>query len=132
MGKWVLVEFDNDTQADALCAQITAAEAKGKAFRVIGVFARPPRKRCECGSPGVDQHRTSKTKRHRKTGFYYCTVCKRVKFGRQSPRNELDDPNLPLNHWSQGKRKEADILLEPDGNRPIKNFPITEGHDNGR
>ena len=130
-GKWVLIEFDDEAQAATLCAQINAAEAKGKAFRLIGVFIRPPKKRCECTSAGVE-HRVSTTRRHRKTGLYYCTKCKRVKGGPQSPRNELDDPSLPLNHWAVGARKEATIGLDAAGDRPIKNFPLTEGHDNGR
>lgn len=130
MGKWLLVEFDNDESADALCAQINAATAKGKAFRVLGIFNKPPKKRCECGH-GVESRRRP-VKRHRKTGFWYCTNCKRVMPGAQSPRNELDDPNLPVNHWSRGFRKEATIILDAEGVAPIKNFPVDEGHDNGR
>lgn len=130
MGRYVLLEFDDDAQADNLIARINAAKAAGKKYGVIGVFQKPPRKRCECIAIKVGG-KTNEVKRHKLTGFHYCTRCKRVRKGWQSPRNMLDDPKLAFNFFSLGQRKEASLYLDQHG-RPIKNFPITDALDGTR
>lgn len=130
MGKYVLIEFDSDEAAERLCAQINTAQANGKPFRLAGVFHKPPKKRCEC--IGVNQttqngrdRNNRVVKRHKATGFYYCTRCKRVRKGWQSPQNLLDDPNLPANFFSKGLEKEATLHMNKDGDGLVKNFPLT-------
>lgn len=130
MGKYVLIEFDNDEQADRLCAQINTAQANGKALRLAGIFHKPPKKRCEC--VGVTQttqmgrdRNNRVVARHKTTGFWYCRKCKRVRKGWQSPRNLLDDPNLPSNFFSKGLDKEASLHMNRDGEGLVKNYPLT-------
>ena len=125
MGRYILLEFDDDTTADRLCAQINAASAKGKRFRVIGIFPKPPKKRCECAGVNRDNTRTRTWSRHKKLGFTYCLVCKKVLPGWQSPKNFLDHPDLPAACASLGFTKEATLHLDKDGT-PIKNYPITD------
>lgn len=129
MGKYILIEFDSDEAAERLCAQVNAASAKGKPFRLAGIFQRPPRKRCECGTRIGEFRRGNRkdlvVKRHKRTGLYYCTVCKRVRKGWLSPRNLIDDPDLPQNWFSKGLQREASIHLNADGTGLMKNYPIT-------
>lgn len=129
MGRYVLLEFDDDATAETLCARINAATASGKPYKVIGIFQRPPTKRCECVQPEADaSHRRTWVRRHLRTGFWYCTNCRRVKKGWQGPRNFLDtDPD----YFGKGWRKEASLALDQQG-RPIRNFPIHEGMSQSR
>ena len=90
---------------------------------VIGIFARPPKKRCECG-PSPDS-RNSTIRRHRATGFFYCTKCKRVRKGWQSPLNKIDHPGLHPDWFPRGEQKEAQLHLDSAG-RVLRNFPITD------
>lgn len=128
MGRYILIEFDNDDSAERLCAQINTATEAGKPFRIAGIFQRPPAKRCECGSLRVPTQSRSRldngVRRHKKTGFYYCTRCKRVLKGWQSPRNFLDNPDLPADFFSKGMEKEASLHLTQDG-KPVKNYSMT-------
>ena len=110
-GKFFLIEFDEESSADALCAQINAATDKGRPFRVKGVFYKAPKKRCQCGPS--KSSRTSTVKRHRVTGFFYCTKCKKVRPGPQGPQNLLDLENKQGNYLSLGESGE-----------PTKNHPI--------
>ena len=126
MGRYILIEFDDDATADALCARINAATEHGKGYRLRGIFQKPPVKRCEC--PVVKTSRTSTHRRHKKTGFTFCTKCRRVIPGWQSPRNWMDDPDLPTDFWRRGLSKEATIHLGSSG-EPVKNFPITDRLD---
>jgi len=128
MGQYILIEFDEDASAERLCAQINAATAKGKAFRIAGIFQKPPRKRCEC--IGVDinsisgRGRNDKIiKRHGKTGFWYCTKCKRVRKGWQSPRNQIDQPGLPVDAVHKGLPKESALSLTQHGEL-LPNYPL--------
>ena len=126
MGRYILIEFDEDDAAETLCARINAATESGKNYRLIGVFQKPPRKRCECPAPRTS--RSSTYRRHKKTGFTYCTKCRRVLPGWQGPQNFLDSPELTADFWRRGQTKEAAIHLDQQG-RPIKNFPITDRLD---
>lgn len=131
MGKYILVEFDTDDSAERLCAQINTATDKGRPFRIAGIFQKPPTKRCECQGVGTTSmkkgaRKRSDTviKRHKKTGFYYCTVCKRVRKGWQSPRNQLDPETLSPIFFSKGQQKEATLHMTQD-NELLPNFPLT-------
>lgn len=76
--RYLLIEFDNEAQADALRAQIDNATRKGKRFRVVGLFAKPTGY-CQCDKRDQITTRTwdSTTKRGKKYGWWVCTMCKR-------------------------------------------------------
>jgi hypothetical protein len=130
MGKYILLEFEDDAQAEALISKINAAHARGKRFWVVGIFQRPPKKRCEC--PLAESSRLSTTKRHYKTGFVYCTRCRRVMPGRQAPLNQMDILSLAWNWFRLGLTKEAELTLSDSQDSIIahnglaRNFPIVD------
>jgi hypothetical protein len=120
MGRYVLLEFDSDDTANALCAKITAAHDAGKGMKVLGIFQRPPTKRCECQNR-VTEGRNNETARHWNLGFYYCKRCKRVTRGWQAPRNLMGTAKVPY-----GRPASAWLHLDSNG-RPIENYPINDG-----
>jgi hypothetical protein len=124
MGRYILLEFDDDDQAEKFGSKIIAAHARGARFSIIGIFQKPPTKRCECLNRSTEPKNTE-NRRHKKTGFWYCSRCKRVRPGWQSPRNFLDDPALTPNWFSRGQAKEATLHLDNQG-RPLQNYPITD------
>lgn len=92
MARYLLIEFDNNEQADALRAQIDAATRKGKAFRVVGLFARPGLN-CRCSSTRAGHveriTKTAKPVRGTRFGFYVCPLCHKPRFGNQHPTNMI-------------------------------------------
>jgi len=136
MGKYLLLEFESDDQADALISKIVraheAGQKDGRRFRVAGIFQRPPRKRCECTFVS-DQERRRSRRSHYKTGFSYCTKCKRVAPGYQGPLNQLIDPERTKDvrfNWIRDSG-EPYIRLDSSDGRPLANFPleVPEGGD---
>jgi hypothetical protein len=119
MAKYILIEFDDDATADALCAQINTATAKGKKFRLVGIFAKPPKARCTCGPLNTERIKRGKIRRHKKLGFFYCTDCKKVRSGPQGPKNQLD-PRAP-------NRFAPTLSLSGDG-LPVANYPVMEAY----
>lgn len=75
--RYVLLEFDDEAQASALCAQINAASRSGKGFRVIGLFARPSSPFCRCGTWTTERGTNSTLKRGGKFGWLVCLTCRR-------------------------------------------------------
>jgi hypothetical protein len=95
MGKYLLIEFDDDATADTLRAKIDTASAKGKRYRVIGEYKKPPKNRCTCEVFQGSQTRAPddmRRRRHRVWGFWYCARCKKVAPGPQQPTNLLGPP----------------------------------------
>lgn len=89
MARYLLIEFDDNDSADRMRAQINAAEANGKRFRVIGMFSKPGRL-CDCST------RTTSSVRGAKFGWWLCPNCRRPKAGGpQTLKNMLDDPGTP-------------------------------------
>jgi len=78
-GRFLLIEFDDDTSATLLREQINAATRKGRRFRVVGMFARPDNF-CSCDIrvwTTIKGKGEAKTKRGAKFGWLVCTSCKR-------------------------------------------------------
>lgn len=131
MGKYVLIEFESDDQADALISKISraheAGQKTGRGFRVAGIFQRPPvTKLCECTFASQTESVRFR-RRHRKTGFVYCARCKRVRKGSQAPLNQLIDPERLKDPRFIAARDSgmAHLTLQNDDGRPLANFPIT-------
>lgn len=78
MAKLVVIEFEDDAQAQALCGMIDKQTKAGKRYRVAGIFARP-RRVCEC--PRVEGYHKDMVARGAKFGWNVCVVCKRAKPG---------------------------------------------------
>ena len=80
MGKYILLEFDNDDQANALCAQINTATAAGKAFRLVGIFKRPGRT-CKCPRVRNTYKAKEMAKLGKKYGWWVCSDCHLPRLG---------------------------------------------------
>lgn len=91
-GRYLLIEFDDATQADALRAQINAATKKGKRFRVVGLYARPG-KTCTCANTLKEarelRSKTAKAIIGKAFGWWICPQCRRPRSGSQNPKNLL-------------------------------------------
>lgn len=89
MPRYLLIEFDSNDAADRMRAQINAAEANGKNFRVVGMFSKTA-KLCDCAV------RSDKSLRGSKLGWWLCPTCHRPKPGSpQNLVNMLDDEGCP-------------------------------------
>lgn len=84
MARYVLVEFDDDAKADALCAQINAAADAGKNYRLAGVFFRPTR---WCNCPLPSGYHKGQLALGSKYGVWTCIVCRRPRPGTHQPHN---------------------------------------------
>lgn len=87
MARYLLVEFDNDDQADTLRAQIDSAAKKGKPYRVLGMFQKP-RRFCAC-PPDKDRQNWKRLVRGSKYGWWVCGTCKRARLGIHQLNNLL-------------------------------------------
>lgn len=105
--RYLIIEFDDEAQANALRARIDNATRNGKKFRVVGLFAKATNY-CKC-DPKI--HITTKThtaplKRGRKFGWWVCTVCRRPVSAMAGlvnlikPRDIIDPPTfeVAINH----------------------------------
>lgn len=84
MARYLVIEFDDDAQADALRAQIDTATAKGKKFRVVGLFGRP-KTFCSCYIDKTNM--TNSRVRGAKFGWWVCTTCRRARLGDHQANN---------------------------------------------
>lgn len=92
MPRYLLVEFDSNASADRMRAQIDTAEAAGKGFRVVGMFAKTA-KICRC------EIRHNKSIRGSKLGWWLCPECHKPKSGSpQTLSNMLDDEDTPAKY----------------------------------
>ena len=92
MARYLLVEFDDNSTANALRAQIDSAEAAGKGFRVVGMFSKPT---ALCGCPT----RSDRSVKGAKFGWWLCLECRRPKSGvEQTLWNMLDDEGTPAKY----------------------------------
>lgn len=73
--RYLLIEFDDEAQAEALRAQIDTATLKGKKFRVVGMFARPTRW-CSCFYTTA-KYKEWNLQRGAKFGWWVCPTCRR-------------------------------------------------------
>lgn len=99
MARYLLIEFDDDAQADTLRAQIDAATAKGKKFRVVGLFGRPKRF-CACVPDKTKMK--DRVIRGPKLGWWVCRDCKRPRLGNHELRNLIEGEGLETTIVSEG------------------------------
>jgi hypothetical protein len=83
VAKYVLIEFDDDSEADAF-ANVMIGQAEGSSMRVRGVFKKPTIF-CECANS------PEKNVRGNKWGWWLCKLCSKPKKNMlQSPTNLID------------------------------------------
>jgi hypothetical protein len=98
VAKYVMVQFDNDNEADAFVNVMVpsevqppgAAAAFTSSVKIVAVFKKPTIF-CECSKP------SEKSVRGAKWGWWLCknTGCGKPKRGNfQQPRNLVDPPNI--------------------------------------
>lgn len=91
-GRYLLIEFDDDTAASLLREQINRAAKAGKKFRVVGLFARPG-KTCGCAYiPG--ERSADRVARGAKLGWWVCSTCKRPRHGNHQLKNLITPPEV--------------------------------------
>ena len=110
MARYVLIEFDDDAKADALCAQIDTASANGKPFRIAGLFQKPL-KYCTCPEIPLTQYATDRA-RGAKYGWVVHRECRRPVRSTQWPQN-MREP----------ERTEPMFRIEADGSL-AGNYPV--------
>jgi len=93
MGRYILVEVDDNATADRLRAQIDkVGEAKG--MRIVGLFSKASTL-CECSI------RSERSVRGAKLGWWVCPQCRRPKNNSgQNLWNMLDDDYTPAKYRS--------------------------------
>lgn len=124
MARYVLVEFDNDAEAERFvnkiiqrCIDLGVAK-KSATYRIRGFFAKPT-KFCECGpipESQVGMHIT----RGAKYGWVVHRSCKRARPMAQSPRNLLDPEDTPAHMRDVFLTLSHDRLGSPTANYPIQ------------
>lgn len=85
--RYLVIEFDDESSADALRAQINAATAKGKRFRVLGLFAKPG-KLCTCKITTAN-FKNWPMYLGTRFGWWMCGECKRPRTTSHQLRNLL-------------------------------------------
>lgn len=89
MPRYILIEFEDNAEADRFCAKVINGTKKGGRYRLIGYFAKP-RNFCQCG-PLTDRQQASEVRRGSKYGWMVHTKCGRPrKQASHSPRNLMD------------------------------------------
>lgn len=73
--RYLLIEFDDDKQAESLKKKIDKATKSGKGFRVIGYYARPSNW-CKCFRRYKNQQEW-KIARGPKLGWWICLECRK-------------------------------------------------------
>lgn len=106
MASYVLVEFDNDDQAQKLIDQLETKES----MRAVGLF-RKPTKFCEC-PPLFGSQQSSEITRGDRFGWWVHRACRRARKAPQSPRNLLEPIDRPA--------RDRDIFLHLTPNYPIQ------------
>jgi hypothetical protein len=98
-GRYLVIEFDDDQDADKLRAQIDEATKKGRSYRAVGLFARPG-KVCICSNIAAERGRSrDNVIRGAKFGWWLCTKCHRPRLGNHElknliPQTDIIEPTL--------------------------------------
>lgn len=123
MPRYVLVEFDSNTQAEQFVAKTHAGTQAGKPYRVVGLFAKP-RGFCECG-PLTDRQQGSEVRRGAKYGWMIHTKCNRPrKQASHSPRNMLDPMDTHPRDTTAYIHLVGEWAGTDMGGQLLRNYPI--------
>lgn len=98
-GRYLIIEFDDEQDAEKLRAQVDAATQKGRKYRTVGLFARPG-KVCICSNIAAERGRSrDMVARGGRFGWWVCTKCKKPRLGNHElknliPQNGIIDPTI--------------------------------------
>lgn len=112
MARVVMVEFQDNKEAERFVERLTQDQLKGKGRRAIGLIPTPTQF-CECDPA------TRKCGRTTKFGWWVCLECKKAQPGWQSPVNLLQ-PNLV-------SVKEQSMWMHLIAGRPLTERDAHEG-----
>ena len=128
MGYLLLVEFDDEKQAQTMIRRFHKAAKLGRPLRMLGVFKTPePKDMCTCVIAS-DTQRKNEVSRGAKYGWYMHKPCGK-------PRGPIHPLNLlprmlgkvtTRDSWvQQGRAADATLYTRGDTGKPIDNFPVT-------
>jgi len=89
MSRYVLIECEDDAQADNLVSQINKAQENGKQLRVAGLYARP---NTWCGCPFQIEGVNRPVIRGKRFGWWVCGWCNKPRPGTQQLNNLISTP----------------------------------------
>ena len=104
MARQVVVEFDNNEEADRFVDKLVADNLAGKPRRAVGSFPVPT-KFCACNPL------TRKSGRTTKFGWWVCLECKLAQPGWQAPKNLLTPTLVTLKEQSFWLHMRAGVEL---------------------
>lgn len=123
MARYVLVEFESNSDAERFVARTMEKELKGAKYKIVGFFAKP-RKYCQCPTP-PEHERAQQTRRGSKYGWMVHTKCGRPRREySHSPRNLLDPQDTPANKISAFIHLTGSWAGEEKAGELLKNYPI--------
>lgn len=108
MARYLLIEFDNDAQCDALVEKLSDKST----MRVRGMFQKP-RSFCTC-PPMTDTQQAGQITRGQLFGWWVHRGCKKAHGRNQSPRNLLYD----------GHPRDNPAYLHTKDGEPSHPYPI--------
>lgn len=93
--RYLLIEFDDADGAEKLKERINEASRAGKAYRVVGLFAKPTNYcQCDPNTKITTKVSPSVLKRGKKFGWWVCTQCKRPDSSISGLRNLLNPHDI--------------------------------------
>lgn len=124
MPRYVLIEFDNNAQAEQFIAKTHAGTKAGKPYRVLGLFAKP-RNYCQCG-PLTDRVQAREVQRGSKYGWMVHIKCGRPRRqASHSPRNLLDEPGTYPSETTAYVHLVGEWATGVTGSQLLRNYPIS-------
>lgn len=107
MARYLVLRVDTSSTADKLIEKFQPLSS----VDVVGLFASPDK---FCEGNCVYPDRVEKNVRSRKWGTLHCTICKLPKKSlRQSPRNLLQDPDIPAKYVDMYLSVWEPFVLDP-------------------
>ena len=89
MSRFVLIECEDDDQANNFVNQINKARENGKLIRIAGLYARP---NTWCGCPFQIAGEKRQVDRGTKFGWWICQWCNKPRPGTQQLANLISTP----------------------------------------
>lgn len=118
MARYVLIEFDDDAQANRLVEKLVEDEAAGRGRRAVGLFFKPTRFcECELELSRINQRPIKNMVRGKKFGVMVHRDCRRPMPGYQHPDNLL----FPK---TSGNQYETTWLSTDEGREYLKSMGI--------
>lgn len=119
MSKYIVVEFEDDAQADKFVKKTDDHNYQGAPYRIAGIFQRP---NAWCGCPFQINGENRPLYQGKKFGWWICGWCKKPRPGIQHLRNLLSWHDMVNSIHNRRFEYELDHLSV--GERPNRNETI--------